>query len=167
MIQESRVSKCCGQMKPKWNSALPTVWPKEQHPHRLAWRWKHAWSCFSACTGHLQSTGPCTIKILDQNLLPSTWTLKIGCGWVFQEDLKHSTKRTKDWLKTKNQNGVLWTVLASLLSGRWKVCGESWSFELMQNILSSLKWTRDHFFFLWENFHHIMISLTVISPKTC
>jgi len=35
-------------------------------------------------------------KILDENLLPSARTLKMGCGWVFQHDNdpKHTPKAT-------------------------------------------------------------------------
>ncbi len=40
-------------------------------------------------------------KILDENLLPSARTLKIGHGWVFQHDndSKPKAKETKVWRK--------------------------------------------------------------------
>ncbi len=40
-------------------------------------------------------------KTLDENLLPSARTLKMGRGWVFQHDNdpKHTVKATKEWLK--------------------------------------------------------------------
>ncbi len=43
-------------------------------------------------------------KILDENLLPSARTLKMGRGWSFQHDSdpKHTTKATKEWLKKKH-----------------------------------------------------------------
>jgi len=34
-------------------------------------------------------TGPSTVKILADSLLPSARTLKMGHGWVFQPDNKH------------------------------------------------------------------------------
>ncbi len=43
-------------------------------------------------------------KILDENLLPSSRTLKMARGWVFQHDNdpKHTAKATKEWLKKKH-----------------------------------------------------------------
>ena len=58
------------------------------------------WGCFSAKgTGRLhriegQLDGAMYCKILNENLLSSARTLKMGHGWVFQHDndLKHTTK---------------------------------------------------------------------------
>ncbi|CAJ0958394.1 unnamed protein product, partial [Ranitomeya imitator] len=43
-------------------------------------------------------------KILSDNLLPSTRTLKMGSSWVFQQDNdpKHTAKAAKEWLKQKH-----------------------------------------------------------------
>lgn len=59
------------------------------------------WGCFSA-TG--EWLGLCTVKSWMKNFLSSTTTLKMGHGLVFQDDndLKHTTKTTKEWLKMKN-----------------------------------------------------------------
>ncbi len=49
-------------------------------------------------------------KILDENLLPSARTLKMGHGWVFQHDNdpKHTAKATKEWLKKKHIKVLEW-----------------------------------------------------------
>ncbi len=47
-------------------------------------------------------------KILDENLLPSDRTLKMGCGCVFQHDPKHTAKATKEWLKKKHIKVLEW-----------------------------------------------------------
>ncbi len=49
-------------------------------------------------------------KILDENLLPSARTLKMGRGWVFQHDNdpKHTAKATKEWLKKKHIKVLEW-----------------------------------------------------------
>uniref|UniRef100_A0A672NMX3 Tc1-like transposase DDE domain-containing protein n=1 Tax=Sinocyclocheilus grahami TaxID=75366 RepID=A0A672NMX3_SINGR len=68
------------------------------------------WGCFSAKgTGRLhriegQMDGAMFCTILDENLLPSARTLKMGHGWVFQQDNdpKHTAKATKEWLKKKH-----------------------------------------------------------------
>ena len=67
------------------------------------------WGCFSANgTGQLHRIkgmmdGAMYRQILGQNLLPSARALKMGRGWVFQHDNdpKHTTKATKEWLKKK------------------------------------------------------------------
>ncbi|KAI4900022.1 hypothetical protein NFI96_023288, partial [Prochilodus magdalenae] len=43
-------------------------------------------------------------KILGDNLLASARALKMGRGWVFQHDNdpKHTTKETKEWLHKKH-----------------------------------------------------------------
>lgn len=45
----------------------------------------------------------------NENLLPSTRTPKLGCGWVFQDDndAKHTTKAAK-WLKRKQIKIMEW-----------------------------------------------------------
>uniref|UniRef100_A0A4W5LQC1 Uncharacterized protein n=1 Tax=Hucho hucho TaxID=62062 RepID=A0A4W5LQC1_9TELE len=68
------------------------------------------WGCFSAKgTGQLHRIkgtmdGAMYRQILGENLLPSARALKMGCGWVFQHDNdpKHTTKATKEWLKKKH-----------------------------------------------------------------
>ncbi|XDV41398.1 hypothetical protein PO909_010276 [Leuciscus waleckii] len=49
-------------------------------------------------------------QILDENLLPSARTLKMGRGWVFQHDNdpKHTPKATKEWLKKKHIKIMEW-----------------------------------------------------------
>ncbi len=62
------------------------------------------WGCFSAKgTGRLHRIegpmdGAMYRKILDENLLPSARTLKMGRGWLFQHDNdpKLATKATKE-----------------------------------------------------------------------
>jgi len=41
-------------------------------------------------------------EILDENLLPSARTLKMGCGWVFQHDSDPYRQDKKEWLKKKH-----------------------------------------------------------------
>uniref|UniRef100_A0A3Q2CFB6 Tc1-like transposase DDE domain-containing protein n=1 Tax=Cyprinodon variegatus TaxID=28743 RepID=A0A3Q2CFB6_CYPVA len=67
------------------------------------------WACFSASgpgrlhiiQGTVNSQG--YQQILDQNLLPSVRELKLGRKWIMQQDNdpKHSSKSTKEWLKRK------------------------------------------------------------------
>ncbi len=74
------------------------------------------WGCFSAKgTGRLHRIerpmdGAMYCKILDENLLPPARTLKMGHGWVFQHDNdpKHTTKATKEWLKKKHIEVLEW-----------------------------------------------------------
>ena len=64
------------------------------------------WGCFSAKgTGRLHHIeGLMYRKILNENLLPSARTLKMGRGWVFQHDNdpKHASKATKERLKKQH-----------------------------------------------------------------
>ena len=68
------------------------------------------WGCFSAKgTGRLhriegRMNGAMYREILGDNLLPSVRALKMGCGWVFQNDNdpKHTANATKEWLKKKH-----------------------------------------------------------------
>uniref|UniRef100_A0A9J7Z5Z0 Tc1-like transposase DDE domain-containing protein n=1 Tax=Cyprinus carpio carpio TaxID=630221 RepID=A0A9J7Z5Z0_CYPCA len=57
-----------------------------------------------------QMDGAMYSKILNENLLPSARTLKMGHGWVFQHDNdpKHTTKTTKEWLKEKHIKVMEW-----------------------------------------------------------
>ena len=74
------------------------------------------WGCFSAKgTGRLhhiegQMDGAMYCKILDENLLPSARTLKMGHGWFFQHDNdpKHTAKATKERLKKKHIKVMEW-----------------------------------------------------------
>ena len=74
------------------------------------------WGCFSAKgTGRLhhidgKMDGAMYRKILSDNLLPSARALKMGRGWVFQQDNdpKHTAKATKEWLKRKHIKVMEW-----------------------------------------------------------
>ena len=74
------------------------------------------WGCFSAKgKGRLhriegRKNGALYREILDDNLLPSVRTLKLGCGWVFQHnnDPKHTAKATKEWLRKKHIKVLGW-----------------------------------------------------------
>ncbi len=90
------------------------LWPQEHHPHRQTWRWKHyALGCFSAkgqdnCTASKgRWTGPCTVRA---RALKPARALKMGRGWVFQDDNdpKHTAKATKEWLKQKHIKVLEW-----------------------------------------------------------
>ncbi len=71
------------------------------------------WGCFYAKdTGQLyRIEGPMYRKLLDENLLSSARTLKMGHGWVFQHDNdpKHTAKATKEWLKKKHIKVLEWS----------------------------------------------------------
>ncbi|KAK1788828.1 hypothetical protein P4O66_002638 [Electrophorus voltai] len=80
-------------------------------------RWKHsAFGCFSATgTEILQGieglmNGAMYSRILNENLLASARTLKIGRGWVFQHDNdpKHMAKATKECLKKDHIKILEW-----------------------------------------------------------
>ncbi len=68
------------------------------------------WGCFSAKgTGRLHSIegrmdGAMYRESLANNLLPSVRALKMGRGWVFQNDndSKHTARTTKEWLRKKH-----------------------------------------------------------------
>ena len=70
------------------------------------------WGCFSAKdTGilhHIEGPmkRPMYRRILDESLLASARTLKMGRGWVFQHDNdpKHTARATKGWLKKPSQS---------------------------------------------------------------
>ena len=49
-------------------------------------------------------------EILANNLLPSVRALKMGLGWVFQNDndTKHTARATKEWLCKKHLNVLEW-----------------------------------------------------------
>ena len=73
------------------------------------------WGCFSAKgTGRLhrieRRMNGAMWDILGDNLLPSVRVLKMGRGWVFQHDndLKHTAKATKEWLKKKHIKILEW-----------------------------------------------------------
>ena len=56
------------------------------------------------------STGPWTVEISGDNLLPSATTLEMGRGWVFQHDNdpKHMATGIREWLKKKHINVMEW-----------------------------------------------------------
>ncbi len=95
-------------------------WPSPQEPPSQTV--KHGggnimlWGRFSAkVTGRLHHIegpmdGAMYCKVLDENLLPSARTLKMGHGWVFQHDndRKHTAKVTKEWLKKKHIKVLEW-----------------------------------------------------------
>lgn len=74
------------------------------------------WGCFSAqgtgrlhrIEGRMNATMYC--NILEENLLPSVKELKMGRGWVFQQDNdpKHTANITKDWLQKKRIKVMEW-----------------------------------------------------------
>ncbi len=74
------------------------------------------WGCFSAKgTGRLhriegRMDGAMYHEILANNLLPSVRALKMGRGWVFQHnnDLKHTARATKEWLRKKHFKVLEW-----------------------------------------------------------
>ena len=74
------------------------------------------WRCFSANgTGQLyriegRMDGAMYSKIFANNLLPSVRALKMGRGWVFQNDndTKHTARATKEWLCKKHLNVLEW-----------------------------------------------------------
>ncbi|KAI4878423.1 hypothetical protein NFI96_002144, partial [Prochilodus magdalenae] len=53
-------------------------------------------------------TGPMYCEILGNNLLPSVKALKLGRGWVFQHDPKHTARITKEWLRKKHIKVLEW-----------------------------------------------------------
>ncbi len=74
------------------------------------------WGCFSAKgTGRLicvkeRMNGAMYREILSENLLSSARALKMKCGWVFQHDNdpKHTTRATKEWLRKKHFKVLEW-----------------------------------------------------------
>uniref|UniRef100_A0A8C7SUX3 Transposase Tc1-like domain-containing protein n=1 Tax=Oncorhynchus mykiss TaxID=8022 RepID=A0A8C7SUX3_ONCMY len=109
------------------------VWRKkkdEYNPKNTIPTMKHGggniilWGCFSAKgTGRLhriegRMDGAMYRKILANNLLPSVRALKMGRGWVFQHDndLKHTTRATKEWLRKKHLKVLEWPSQSSDLN---------------------------------------------------
>uniref|UniRef100_A0A8C6LCC8 Transposase Tc1-like domain-containing protein n=1 Tax=Nothobranchius furzeri TaxID=105023 RepID=A0A8C6LCC8_NOTFU len=101
------------------------VWRKkntELHPKNTIPTVKHGggnimlWGCFSAKgTGRLirvkdRMNGAMYREILSQNLLPSVRALKMKRGWAFQHnnDPKHTTRATKEWLRKKHLKVLEW-----------------------------------------------------------
>ncbi|KAI3377557.1 hypothetical protein L3Q82_008725, partial [Scortum barcoo] len=101
------------------SSHLVGVWRQrnaEHDPKNTILMVKHGgrnillWGCFSAkATGRLhciegQMNGAMCHRFLDENVLASARTLKMGHGWVFQHDNdpKPTAKATKEWLKKKH-----------------------------------------------------------------
>ena len=82
------------------------------------------WGCFSAKgTGRLyrieeRMNGAMYREILGDNLLPSVRALKMGRGWVFQNDNnpKHTAKATKECLKKKHFKVLEWPSQSSDLN---------------------------------------------------
>ena len=74
------------------------------------------WGCFSAKgPGRLIRVkeimnGAMYREILSENLLPSARALKMKRGWVFQHDNdpKHTTWATKEWLRKKHFKVLEW-----------------------------------------------------------
>ncbi len=54
--------------------------------------------------------GPCIVRVLSENLLPSARALKMKHGWVFQHDNdpKHTARATKEWLRKKHFKVLEW-----------------------------------------------------------
>uniref|UniRef100_A0AAY5K9E8 Tc1-like transposase DDE domain-containing protein n=1 Tax=Esox lucius TaxID=8010 RepID=A0AAY5K9E8_ESOLU len=74
------------------------------------------WGCLSAKgTGQLHRIegridGAMYREILANNLLPLVRALKMGRGWVFQDDndLEHTARATKEWLRKKHLKVLEW-----------------------------------------------------------
>ncbi|KAK3515912.1 hypothetical protein QTP86_004938, partial [Hemibagrus guttatus] len=101
------------------------VWRRknaELHPKNTIPTVKHGggnimlWGCFSAKgPGRLirvkeRMNGAMYHEILSKNLLPSARALKMKRGWVFQHDNdpKHTTRATKEWLRKKHFKVLEW-----------------------------------------------------------
>ncbi|KAK3566160.1 hypothetical protein QTP86_028446 [Hemibagrus guttatus] len=101
------------------------VWRRknaELHPKNTIPTVKHGggnimlWGCFSAKgPGRLirvkeRMNGAMYREILSKNLLPSARALKMKRGWVFQHDNdpKHTTRATKEWLCKKHFKVLEW-----------------------------------------------------------
>ncbi|KAK3550598.1 hypothetical protein QTP70_000675 [Hemibagrus guttatus] len=101
------------------------VWRRknaELHPKNTMPTVKHGggnfmlWGCFSAKgPGRLihvkeRMNGAMYREILSKNLLPSARALKMKRGWVFQHDNdpKHTTRATKEWLRKKHFKVLEW-----------------------------------------------------------
>ncbi|XDV26407.1 hypothetical protein PO909_030137 [Leuciscus waleckii] len=100
------------------------VWRKkdEYNPKNTIPTMKHGggniilWGCFSAKgTGQLhciegRMDGAMYREILANNLLPSVKALKMCHGWIFQHDnnLKHTARATKEWLRKKHLKVLKW-----------------------------------------------------------
>ncbi|KAK3519520.1 hypothetical protein QTP70_033504 [Hemibagrus guttatus] len=101
------------------------VWRRknaELHPKNTIPTVKHGggnimlWGCFSAKgPGRLirvkeRMNGAMYREILSKNLLPSARALKMKRGWVFQHDNdpKHITRATKEWLRKKHFKVLEW-----------------------------------------------------------
>ncbi len=101
------------------------VWRRknaELHPKNTIPTVKHGggnimlWGCFSAKgPGRLicvkeRMNGAMYREILSENLLPSVRALKMKHGWVFQHDNdpKHTTRATKEWLHKKRFKVLEW-----------------------------------------------------------
>ncbi|CAJ0925700.1 unnamed protein product [Ranitomeya imitator] len=101
------------------------VWRKkntELHPSNTIPTVKHGggnimlWDCFSAkgpgrlIRVHERMNGAMYREILSANLLPSARALKMKRGWVFQHDNdpKHTTRATKEWLRKKHFKVLEW-----------------------------------------------------------
>ena len=72
------------------------------------------WCCFSAKRrGRLhwvkgKMDGAKFREIMSENLLASTRTLKMVCGWMFQHNNDPKHKATKEWLKKKHIKVMEW-----------------------------------------------------------
>ncbi|CAJ0946106.1 unnamed protein product, partial [Ranitomeya imitator] len=101
------------------------VWRKkntELHPSNTIPTVKHGggnimlWGCFSAkgpgrlIWVHERMNGAMYREILSANLLPSARALKMKRSWVFQHDNdpKHTTRATKEWLRKKHFKVLEW-----------------------------------------------------------
>ncbi len=88
------------------------VQSQEHHPNREVCGWKHHALGVLFCKGDRTTApyGAMYREILPNNLLPSVRALQMGHGWVFQHDndLKHTARATKEWLRKKHFKVLEW-----------------------------------------------------------
>ncbi|KAK3507288.1 hypothetical protein QTP70_013545 [Hemibagrus guttatus] len=113
------------KIEPFGKNSTCRVWRRknaELHPKNTIPTVKHGggnimlWGCFSAKgPGRLirvkeRMNGAMYREILSKNLLPSARALKMKRGWVFQNDNdpKHTSRATKEWLRKKHFKVLEW-----------------------------------------------------------